>query len=398
MSRSQHAAREPGPDELSPSTTGRLARAGVRRLSGSVRNLFEAGGSGFRDLAMTQVASTAADTLVAIGLAGTLFFSVPSAEARGNVALYLLLTVAPFALIGPVLGRLLDRAPVATRSSLVVAAIGRGILAVLVLGRLDSLWLFPAAFGLLVLSRVHGITRNALTPLALDDPTALVAANARLAWIGVLGGGIAAPIGVAAVWATGSPDAALALSAIAALAAATIGRRLPEPDAPGRRAAPTGRTARLHLPRRVRTAQVATAAVRLINGFLLLLLAFAFRTLDAGVLDIGAVLGAAGLGFAGRRAHHTPARTTAARGTHGRRRPRGRSRRRVLGRPVVRTARRGRAGVRRRVRVGHGQAVVRRPAPEPTCPRDAAGRPSPAPRRSSPSPGSSGRSSRRPSR
>jgi hypothetical protein len=55
---------------------------------------------------------------------------------------------------------------------------------------------------------------------------------------------------------------------------------------------------RLHLPRRVRTAQVAAAVVRLINGFLLLLLAFAFRGTGAGVLDLGAVLGAAGGGFA----------------------------------------------------------------------------------------------------
>lgn len=275
---------------------GELARAGARALSGRVRNLFDRGGRGFRDLALTQVASTASDTLVAIGLAGTLFFGVPTAEARGNVALYLLLTVAPFALIGPTLGRILDRAPVATRGALVVAAVGRALLAVAVIGRLDSLWLFPAAFGLLVLSRVHGITKGALLPLALDEPTQLVDANARLAWIGTLGGGLAAPFGALAVVLIG-PDAALGLAAVTALVAATLGRRLPEPDAPSRRdgAAPP---ARLHLPRRVRTAQIATAAVRLINGLLLLLLAFAFRNTDAGLLDFGALLGAAGGGFA----------------------------------------------------------------------------------------------------
>ncbi len=271
-------------------------RSRTTRLRGRVRSLFETGGPGFRDLAFTQVASTAADTLVAIGLAGTLFFGVPTAEARGNVALYLLLTVAPFAIIGPLLGRILDRNPVATRGALVVAAIGRAVLAVLLLGRIDSLWLFPVAFGLLVLSRVHGITRNALLPLALDRPTDLVAANARLATIGVAGGALAAPLGLLATW-VGGPGGALGLSAIAALAAATIGRRLPEPDAPGRRAgAPTA--VRLHLPRRVRTAQIATAVVRLLNGFLLLLLAFAFRESGAGAFDFGAVLAAAGGGFA----------------------------------------------------------------------------------------------------
>lgn len=266
------------------------------RVSGRVRSLFETGGVGFRDLAWTQVASTMADTLVAIGLAGTLFFGVPSAEARGNVALYLLLTVAPFAVIGPLLGRVLDRTPVATRAALVIAAVGRALIAVLLVGRLDSLWLFPAAFGLLVLSRVHGITRNALLPLALDRPTDLVAANARLAGIGVAAGAVAAPIGLLATL-VGGPGGALAVSALTALVAATIGRRLPEPDAPGRHA-DDGRPVRLHLPRRVRTAQVATAVVRLLNGFLLLLLAFTFREQGSGAFDFAAALGAAGAGFA----------------------------------------------------------------------------------------------------
>ena len=37
--------------------------------------------------------------------------------------------------------------------------------------------------------------------------------------------------------------------------------------------------------------------VRLLNGFLLLLLAFAFKDLGGGILDLGAVLGAGGAGF-----------------------------------------------------------------------------------------------------
>jgi hypothetical protein len=42
---------------------------------------------------------------VAVALAGTLFFSVPIGEARSRVALYLLLTMLPFALLVPVAGR-----------------------------------------------------------------------------------------------------------------------------------------------------------------------------------------------------------------------------------------------------------------------------------------------------
>ncbi len=262
-----------------------------------MRSLFETGGRGFRDLAVTQVFSTFTDTLVAVGLAGTLFFEVPSAEARGNVALYLLLTVAPFAVIGPTLGRVLDRTPVATRGTLMAAGIGRAILAVVLVGRLDSLWLFPAAFGLLVLSRVHGITRNSLLPLALDTPRALVAANARLAWISVLAGGLAALLGVLAAWIAGS-DGPLVLAAVAGLSVAVIGRRLPEPDGEAVRRERGRPQPRLHLPRAVRLAQLATAGVRVLNGFLLLLLAFAFRDVDAGLTDFAALLAAAGAGFA----------------------------------------------------------------------------------------------------
>ena len=295
------AAAEDGPAPEAPASSAiaRASKASARKLTGSVRSLFDAGGRGFRNLALTQVFSTASDTLVAIGLAGTLFFSVPTAEARGNVALYLLLTVAPFAIIGPVLGRVLDRTPIATRRMLVAAAIGRAVLGFAALGRLDSLWLFPVAFGLLVLSRVHGITRNSLLPLALDAPRALVAANARLAWIGVLAGGIAAAVGLA-VLSLFTSNGPIALSAVAALGAAFFGRRLPEPDGASSRLT-TGRTSRpgrLQLPREVRLAQLATAGVRVFNGFLLFLLAFELQQADAGLLDFGTLLASAGVGFA----------------------------------------------------------------------------------------------------
>jgi hypothetical protein len=267
-------------------------------VSTGLRSLFTEGGVGFRDLAVTQAASTAADTLVALGLANTLFFAVPSAEARGRVALYLLLTVAPFAVIGPLLGRILDRTSVPVRGLLVAAAAGRAVLAVVLLGRLGSLWLFPLAFGLLVFSRVHGITRNSLVPLALDEPRELVSANARLAWIGVLSGAVVVPLGLLAAVLFGG-NGPLVLAAMAAVVAAQVGRRLPERDALVSERAPTGvGVVRLHLPRPVRMAQIATAVVRLLNGFLLLLLAFAYRDVDAGLLDFGALLAAAGGGFA----------------------------------------------------------------------------------------------------
>jgi hypothetical protein len=282
-----HAARS------AAGVTARAGRAVGRSVQGRVRTLFWTGGVGFRDLAVTHAASTAGDTLITIALAGTLFFSVPTSEARGNVALYLLLTVAPFAVIGPLLGALLDRHAVATRTAIVVSAFARTAVALALLGRLDSWLLFPMAFAFLVLSRTHGIARNALLPIALDERHALVAANGRLAWIGVLSGVAVAPAGVLLIW-LGGPSGALLLGAVVFAAAGLVGRRLRRPGVDTPR---DGHTGRLALPRTVRLAQVATAVVRLLNGFLVLLLAFAFRDLDAPLIDFGAVLAAAGAGF-----------------------------------------------------------------------------------------------------
>ena len=51
------------------------------------------------------------------------------------------------------------------------------------------------------------------------------------------------------------------------------------------------------LPTHVRLAQIATAVVRLLNGLLVLLLAFSLRRRDAPLLDFGAILAAAGAGY-----------------------------------------------------------------------------------------------------
>ena len=108
-------------DELSISSQS-AAQVAATAVAKRIDRLFTAGGAGFRQLAMAHATAVAGDTAVTLALAGTLFFSVPSSEARGNVALYLLLTVAPFAVIGPLLGRLLDHNRGSMRLALVSSA------------------------------------------------------------------------------------------------------------------------------------------------------------------------------------------------------------------------------------------------------------------------------------
>src|SRR5207248_2130781 len=85
--------------------TGRF----LARQVGSARHRGGAGEAGMMRLLDLHAASCAGDTLVAIGLAGTVFFAVPVGQARGRVALYLLMTMLPFALLAPVVGPVLDR-------------------------------------------------------------------------------------------------------------------------------------------------------------------------------------------------------------------------------------------------------------------------------------------------
>lgn len=251
-------------------------------------------GPSFRRLAMTQAAAYAGDTLVAIGLAGTVFFDVPSAEARGKVALYLLLTLAPFILLSPVLPRVFSRLPKPYRVGLVGSGILRSFLAiVLVVAGVDGLALFPLAFGLLVLSRLHGIARSSLLPTTVPEAATLVAGNSRLAQVGLAAGAVAAPVGALLLEVAG-PGGPLVAGAVAFIAVAGLAARIPTP---GKVDVAKGERSIWHPPRVVRLSMTATAVVRLLHGFLVLLLAFEFKDADAGLLDFGALLAAAGAGY-----------------------------------------------------------------------------------------------------
>jgi Transmembrane secretion effector len=113
---------------------------------------------------------TAGDTLFAVSLAGSLFFSISPTAAKDKVLLYLLLTIGPFAVVAPALSPLIDRSRGARRAMVVTSALGRAVLCPFVARDLHSLLLFPEAFAMLVLSKVYVVTKGALVPeiAALD--------------------------------------------------------------------------------------------------------------------------------------------------------------------------------------------------------------------------------------
>ncbi len=263
-------------------------------LGRAFTSVFRGWGHGYGRLAESHAASVAGDALVAVTLAGTLFFSVPSTEARSNVALYLILTLAPFALLGPLLARVFDRSPGAYRAGLALSSVGRAGVAVGFIFVIDSLWLFPLAFVMLVLSRFHGISRSSVLPVVVRNTDELIDANARLARAGVIAAAVVVPVGVGLDALFGRVPvlvAAIALYVIATVSATQL------PPVTGVAHPPSGRRQRFRLPRDIRLARFATAGVRFLNGYLLLLIAFSLREGEAGVVSLATLLGAAGLGY-----------------------------------------------------------------------------------------------------
>ncbi|WP_426365289.1 MFS transporter [Streptomyces sp. E-08] len=156
-----------------------------------------AGESGLGKLIELHAVNGAGDVMITVALASTVFFSVPTDEARGRVALYLAVTMAPFTLLAPVIGPLLDRIPHGRRAAMAGAMLTRAVLAVMMSGAVATggLELYPAALGVLVASKAYGVVRSAVVPRLLPPNFSLVKANSRVTLAGLLATGIAAPIG-----------------------------------------------------------------------------------------------------------------------------------------------------------------------------------------------------------
>lgn len=269
-----------------------LVRVAARRMYRSARK--DATTPEYGRLLAYQAFGAAGDTFLALALAGTLFFSVPETTARGRVALYLALTVAPFAVVSPFLARFLDRHRGSLKWAMVFSAAGRASLTWLLATRLDTLWLFPLAFGILLLSRAALIVRGAVLPGLVPAGQSLVRANAGLSRVGALAGMAAALPGILLVRFPGV-ETELVIGAIVYYTGAVPALMLPV--AKGRRTA-LDREAAQAAARSlsVRQALVAMAGMRVLVGFLVFHLAFALRREDFGSVGLGLLIGAAAFG------------------------------------------------------------------------------------------------------
>ena len=270
-----------------------LVRIAARR---AVRRLREdAATPEFGRLLTYQALGAAGDTLLAIALAGSLFFQVPEAAARDRVALYLLLTMAPFAVIAPFLSRFLDRRGNSMRIALVISSLGRAVLTLLLGSRLDSLLLFPLAFGLLMLSRAALVVRGALLPQLIPEGRTLVNANASLSRAGALAGMAAAIPGLAILKWPGPATELIVAAGIYAIAV-VVALRLPRVKGKKHETIDLLGARKEARSVSIRQGLVAAAGLRFLVGFLVFHLAFALRREDVGSIGLGLLIASAATG------------------------------------------------------------------------------------------------------
>ncbi len=285
------------------SATGRGATYVLRQARRASRSE-GAGDSGLSRLLELHACHAAGDAAVAISLAGTLFFQVPTDQARGQVALFLGLTMLPFAIVAPLIGPVLDRFGHGRRWAVGATMAVRAFLCWVLAGAVatESIGLFPAALGVLVASKAYGVTRAAAVPRVAPPALGLVRANSRISLAGLTGAAVSAPIALLASLA--GPEWSLRYAFAVFVGATILAVLLPArvDSAAGEETAQLGGTTSARVPAVVVRALRCNAGLRLLSGFLTLYMAFLLRAEPFPAFEgkeallLGLVIGAAGLG------------------------------------------------------------------------------------------------------
>ena len=233
--RARRATRRLTSAAQSSARVGASASRGAGRVVQRMTGASGARRTGLSNLIELTAASSVGDAFVAVALAGTLFFNASVSQARSQVAIALLVTMAPFAVLAPLIGPMLDRVPQGRRFILAGTLLARGALCWGMAGAVfyhDSVTLLPAAFGVLVLQKAYGVTRSAITPRLLPREITLVTANARTGLASLIAStlGVLLAAGLEYITGGGSSGAAWVLRAgtVIYLAAMALCFRVPE--------------------------------------------------------------------------------------------------------------------------------------------------------------------------
>lgn len=294
-------------------TVTRVAAFRSRQLTGQAVDAFHratkadgADRSGLTALTYSTMLNYASDAAMAVALANTLFFAAATEESRSKVALYLLITIAPFALIAPVIGPALDKVQHGRRVAMCVASLGQALMCLVMAMHFESWLLYPAALGKMVLSRSFMVLKAAVTPRVMPTEITLSKANARLTVFGLAAGGVFGLIASGFSWATGSAGALWFTAAICVVGAVQAMRipawvEVTAGEVPAALAGRSVRKKRQPIGRGVVVALWGNGTARVLTGFLMLFAAFAVKAETESepvvqLLLLGAIGGAAGIG------------------------------------------------------------------------------------------------------
>lgn len=232
---------------------------------------------------------------MAVALADSLFLSISPDAARTKVLLFLAVSMAPFAVVAPLVGPFVDRMKGGQRMVVVLVGVLRAFVLVGMASSLDSLTLFPLAFAALILGKTYAIAKSAIVPTTVNDESKFVESNSKLGQIsGITGFVVAGPVAALQLIDT---RAALGLGVIAFLAASLNAYRLPK------MAIQVGQSdareeEELHSPSIV-AASIAMRTLRFAVGFMFFHLAFWLRKEIAGTAWFGLAIGLSGLATLG---------------------------------------------------------------------------------------------------
>ncbi|MET0133698.1 MAG: MFS transporter [Kibdelosporangium sp.] len=266
--------------------------------------------SGLTSLTYATMLNYASDAAMAVALANTLFFAAASADSsKSKIALYLLITVAPFALVAPVIGPALDKIQRGRRLAMCVASAGQALMCVMMATNFETWLLYPAALGKMVLSKSFTVLKSSVTPRVLPPDITLSKTNARLTVFGLAAGLVFGGIAAGLTQLFGSPGA-LWFTAIICVVGAVQGMRIPawvevtEGEVPATLSATPVKQKRQPMGRHVVVSLWGNGTVKVLTGFLMMFSAFAIRAETEGqpfqqLLLLGIIAAAAGIGSFG---------------------------------------------------------------------------------------------------
>ncbi len=248
--------------------------------------------SKFRRLAITHALMMGGDAAMVVALADSLFFDIDLDAARSRVLLFLVVGFAPFLVVAPLIGPLIDRVAGGRKFVIQVVALLRIVLTLLMAQNIDNFALFPLVFASLVLQKTYAVSKSAIVPSTVRSEEELVEANSKLGLIAGITGAVAViPAGLL-LQLSGAP-ATLVYGALLFGGALVAATRL-SPDVVATDAADATEVQELHTSN-IQLAAIAMTVLRGLVGFTFFHLAFWLRSQDQGTLWFAAVVGVSAL-------------------------------------------------------------------------------------------------------